>query len=102
MNKYQEHYHMLRALFENISMFLTDDEGNKLFKEENVFKSFDILKELVEKETPMKVNRETDYYDDENSEDYYTYEYCPNCHMDYDLYEYLKYCPNCGQRLEWE
>lgn len=85
MNKYQEHYHMLRALFENISMFLTDDEGDKLFKEENVFKSFDVLKELVEKETPKKVNRKTDYYD-ENSEDYYIYEYCPNC----------------GQRLEWE
>lgn len=100
MNKYQEHYHMLRALFENISMFLTDDEGDKLFNEENVFKSFDVLKELVEKETPKKVKHMTDYY--EELDDYYTYEYCPNCHMDYDLYEYLKYCPNCGQRLEWE
>jgi PHP family Zn ribbon phosphoesterase len=96
MNKYQKHYNMLKTLFENISMFITNDKGDKLFIEENVFKSFDVLKELVEKETPKKVNYET-YY-----EEYYTYEYCPNCHMDYDLYEYLKYCPNCGQRLKWK
>lgn len=71
-----------------------------LFEIETLEYYFDVLKELVEKETPKKIKHMTDYY--EELDDYYTYEYCPNCHMDYDLYEYLRYCPNCGQRLEWK
>lgn len=96
MNKYQKALKTFGNVPFMIGHFRVFEKSD-----EDVEKDYKLLQELVEKETPKKVNRKTDYYD-ENSEDCYTYEYCPNCHMDYDLYEYLKYCPNCGQRLEWE
>ena len=54
-----------------------------------------ILKELVDKETPMLV---TDIHVDEF--------YCPNCHGEIthsksDVENRPKYCECCGQKLDW-
>ena len=55
---------------------------------------FETLKELVNKETSMKV---TDIHVDEF--------YCPKCHSEisHDKYnsEHPKYCEECGQKLDW-
>lgn len=58
-------------------------------------KATEILQELVDKETPMKV---TEIYTDEY--------YCPNCGNETLRFKYHaeythKYCLNCGQKLDW-
>lgn len=54
--------------------------------------SVNYLIELIERDTPMKVD----------SPNYYGFGYykCPKC-MDIVIEERFNYCPHCGQRLDW-
>lgn len=69
-----------------------------------------ILQELVDKETPMKVNKQANkekvYLNDVS----YVYEdvvlgECPNCetylHEENEYGDAINYCPICGQKLDW-
>ena len=49
------------------------------------------LIELVEKDTPKKVEISTLAY----------YQLCPNCKTELNKYFENKYCKECGQRLDW-
>lgn len=53
-------------------------------------KADEILQELVDKETPMKV---TNIHVDEW--------YCPNCFQEIGTSSHYKRCPECGQKLDW-
>lgn len=67
----------------------------------DVLKSQQVLKELIEKQTPKKPNLEGDGYDDKGQLMYDTW-ICPNCEEHYELdYEEYDYCPHCGQRIDW-
>ena len=63
--------------------------------------NINILKELRNKETPMKVIYENDLVDENVIVN--TWAYCPTCkeEIPFELWENLNYCPNCGQRLDW-
>ena len=55
----------------------------------------DILKELVDKETPKKVIIKK--YGDFNIGDYY----CPHCNQQINEEFEPKYCKDCGKALDW-
>ena len=80
MNKYQEALDNLKSL--------------EVFPEENIyvadFGEVDILQELVDKETPMKVIKHLN--------NFYR---CENCDELFQNFHYQNYCPNCGQKLDW-
>ena len=92
-NKYQEAFKRLKNDIER---------GNCDY---NVEPYLNILQELVDKETPMKViekyaHKERDYL----NECSFVYTEviignCPNCWE--DINENYTYCPNCGQKLDW-
>ena len=91
MNKYQEALKRLRT-----NEYLTSREQRQYYN---------LLQELVNKETPMKPNdvyetKERVYY----NEDSFKYEKilngnCPRCNK--ELNEFYDYCIQCGQRLDW-
>lgn len=60
-----------------------------------------ILKELVDKATPMKVDLSTERKEDYTGEDWYYQRYydCPKCNE--EIERYVDYCPYCGQKLDW-
>lgn len=69
-----------------------DPIGKKIaYKEE-----FDILRKLVDRDTPKKVEIGTSKQ--------FKFPICPNCKV--ELNEYYKYankfCKECGQRIMWE
>ena len=63
---------------------------------------FQLLQELVNKETPKYVNYEYDGYADGCP--VYDTAHCPECgrYFDLDCEEKSNYCPDCGQKLNWE
>lgn len=63
---------------------------------------FELLRELVNKETPRYVDYEYDGYADGCP--VYDIARCPECgrYFDLDCEEKCNYCPDCGQRLDWE
>lgn len=70
----------------------------------------DILQELIDKETPMKVNKITNKEKVYFSDVAFVYSYvtlgkCPNCetylHEENEYGDIINYCPYCGQRLDW-
>ena len=80
-NKYQEALKRLRT-----NEYLTSREQREYYN---------LLQELVDKETPMLV---TDIHVDEF--------YCPKCHAEIthsksDIENRPKYCEYCGQKLDW-
>lgn len=91
MNKYQKALGSLWSVFKYEPIEKIDEE-----RKENL-KFLDTLKELVEKATPMKVEKQENLYDVSD-----TWICCPNCgkrfEIDYDTYTY---CPDCGQALDW-
>ncbi len=85
---------------------------------EEDYKQFEILKELVERATPVKPFKEQmlDTYDSDNGSHTFEYENvkCDKCNAllttENDRYDCwinptklkeLKFCPNCGQALDW-
>lgn len=98
-NKYQEAlYSILKG---NPKVNLTTSD---------IHKDIRLLHELVNKETPMKVNKQANkekvYLNDVS----YVYEdvvlgECPNCETYlHEVNEYgdtINYCPICGQKLDW-
>lgn len=64
-------------------------------KQDEFGRNKDLLQELVDKATPMKIKEEWVGGEDD---DYVKY-LCPKCHI--DLYMNEKYCDNCGQKLDW-
>jgi predicted RNA-binding Zn-ribbon protein involved in translation (DUF1610 family) len=88
-NKYQEVFKRLKNDIER---------GNCDY---NVEPYLNVIQELVDKETPMKVIYENDLVDENVIVN--TWVYCPTCkeEIPYELWENLNYCPNCGQHLDW-
>lgn len=63
--------------------------GKKIaYKEE-----FDILRKLVERDTPKKVGIGTSKH--------FKFPICPNCKYELNEYDRDKHCKECGQRLDW-
>lgn len=59
-------------------------------------RDYKILKELVDKETPMKVNMEDYHLEDEYEYPIYN---CAKCGK--HLNDEDSYCRHCGQKLDW-
>lgn len=89
MSKYQEALNKL------------DNIGEKDLYNERYVEWVNVLKELVEKETPMKpkIEQQHDYV-----ECHYVCSYeiclCPKCGVKISYAD--EYCSRCGQKLNWE
>lgn len=102
MNKYQEN---LEAL-DNARLTINGLCGRWLPREvlDNLeeygdyeiynYVKYSVFKELVDKETPMKVKMKK--FD---NEEYGVY--CPKCNSGLSFHWKMKYCPSCGQHLDW-
>ena len=96
MNKYEEALDNIGSLY----MYDEDGEADCMLSESFMKDDYDILKELVEKETPKKPYYEGDGYSD--GELVYDTWICPNCGKSYEVdYEEYERCPHCGQKIEW-
>ncbi len=70
----------------------SDDEFGESKTSSNLDEELNLLEELVDKETPMKVCGD--------GEDHM----CPKCNEYFCICEVqnkINYCPNCGQKLDW-
>ena len=85
MKKYQEALKRLRT-----NEYLTSREQRKYYN---------LLQELVEKETPMKPKSKL--YGITGEGETFMYHYCPICGFYSVEKDYANYCPNCGQKLDW-
>lgn len=56
--------------------------------------SLKVIKELVDKETPIKVIKAAPYGTTRASR-------CPICYKRYSRAHKKEYCPDCGQKLDW-
>ena len=83
MNKYQEAF---ESISDNNYQYGTDEQ-------------WELLKELVDKETPEKP-----FHDAVETEDGEEVEIrvCPNCSETVNFIVNFPYCPYCGQKLLWE
>ncbi len=83
------------------TVIFTDDEIGKS-KYSYVDFELELLKELVDKEAPIKPTE--NHYEEEGQEPYIKYT-CPRCeklkNKKYSLCSLDKYCPICGQHLDW-
>lgn len=102
MNKYQKAIEVIDTLL-HLMCGEEREDGYKPTMEE-MSKSMDLLKELVDKETPKKPEikeliRKDNYRDERNIPRYDWW--CPNCYLEHMSGNDLKYCPSCGQALDW-
>ena len=91
MNKYQE-------AFNNIMHFVgaEKDCAGIFFEYDNeIYDAMDVLQELVDKVTPIKVIKAAPYGTTRASK-------CPICNKRYSRAHKKEYCPNCGQKFDWE
>lgn len=58
---------------------------------------YSVFKELVDKETPMKVNEFITEQDPFNPKDTWEFPICPNCKD--EVGSACKYCYHCGQKI---
>lgn len=82
MNEYQEVYERLTS------------EDYKYKDIESVYKDLEVLKPLVDKATPKKVEKNIEGAS-----------YCPNCKVvvaNKNIINDLNYCHYCGQAISWE
>ena len=94
MNKYQEAYLKLLSTFNGMQLGINNH--NTL----EITQSFNIIKELVDKEIPKKPKIDRLYYNCHNGEcDKAFIYYCPVCNI--GSVEDMNYCPECGQALDW-
>lgn len=99
MNKYLGAYEFIKLCVR--SWEHSTDELDRPVMNTQKQDNMNILKELVDKETPKKPDYEGDGYDDNGQMIYDTW-ICPNCGKRYEVdYDDYDYCPNCGQRLKW-
>lgn len=93
MNKYQEALDNIGSLY----MYDEDGEADCMLSESFMKDDYDILKELVEKETPKKpiYKRDNNRYVCGNCEERFPY-----TRDGIDQYMY-HYCPYCGQKADW-
>ena len=105
MNKYQKAYEILLEVWQGDK---TEEEGFPDYDDIN--EALYEIDELVNKETPMKVNKQTNKEKSYLTDVSYVYEdvvlgKCPNCetylHEENEYGEIIDYCPYCGQRLDW-
>jgi len=88
-------------VFGNIRFTISNYSHLEIVNQNEAKTAFNVLKELVERDTPMKVEHR---YKLGKIIDYY----CPNCSVyicfSDSVSEPVKYqhCPECGQRLGWE
>ena len=89
MNKYQEALYIITDWFHSY-----ENEKGVIVHERHITPKYEkaktTLQELVEKETPKKVEY---YYCDDG------YGSCPKCH--WVLEHERSYCEVCGQKLDW-
>ena len=92
MNKFQTAYDKIEYFVYNVEKYGEFDDFNKLLKDFEVSKDFNILMELVDKTIPKKPDNFTEKY-------LINIRYCHEC------FELLptknKYCHECGQPLDW-
>ena len=98
MNKYQQALDSLKEKVENIS-------GLGIESDNEFYDWIETLQELVEKETPKKVEKGEEHYMPESYELDYVECYCPTCgelyYVGEDELKNINYCIKCGQRLDW-
>ena len=107
MNKYQE---ALNKIVRSCCPYCYDDNGcqNCEIKQtcNATAKSWvDTLQELVDKETPMKVDKNTkgSFPNYDKDDTYHTTYKCPkcNCTIHLDWHEQRNFCPECAVKLDW-
>ena len=90
MNKYQEAHGCLWSLFKYEPIEMIDEERKEYLK------CLDTLKELVEKASPMKVEKQENLYYVNDTW------MCPTCGKMFEIGDdTYTYCPDCGQKLDW-
>ena len=79
-----------------------ETKTSKLYLSEELKRLTEENERLKERDTPRKVERYADGYDEEGNE-VYDMAVCPNCHREFevDYDEHAAYCPTCGQKLDW-
>ena len=85
MSKYQEALKRLKT-----NEYLTSREQRQYYN---------LLQELVNKETPKKPKSKL--YGITGEGETFMYHYCPICGFYSVEKDYANYCPNCGQKLDW-
>ena len=65
------------------------------------YESVNLLQELIDKETPMKVINEMYEYPVTNRTKMVKGFECPNCHQRLHTRYKRPYCAECGQKLDW-
>lgn len=92
MNKYQEALDNIGSLY----MHDEDGEADCILSESFMKDDYDILKELVEKATPIKFVKSYSKYSKESW-------LCPSCRrkLKKEWQHNNNYCPKCGQKIEW-
>lgn len=103
MNKYQEALEEIINEYQYAYKWYCQFEGISEKKAKELFENFSnkkigLLKELLNKETPMLVD--LNYYTYGGIQSNILYFYCPNC-LHSKVKDKSKYCPNCGQKLDW-
>ena len=102
MNKYQEALNNIIETYQELERRV----GNNSDKVKD-FDDIAILQELVDKETPMKVDKKDNkkIKCDKFLITLVTYYKCPNekceLHNNYKILVDEKRCPECGQKLDW-
>lgn len=106
MNKYQKALRNLALLAQtnpiiSKSAFQEEKMSNMINNFIKVTDSLVIIKELVDKSAPMKVDLSTKRLEDYTGEDCYFRPYydCPKCEE--EIEKDVIYCPYCGQALDW-
>lgn len=90
MNEYQE---ALRRIAFNYGLSALDGDTNEIM-DDNFNEDMKVIKELVDKETPMKPKNK------------YKIDFgvgnCGDCLKCESLVNYqMAYCPGCGQKIDW-
>lgn len=79
-----------------------ETKTSKLYLSEELKRLTEENERLKERDTPRKVERYADSYDEEGNL-IYDMAVCPECHREFeiDYDEHCDYCPDCGQKLDW-
>lgn len=98
MNKYKEAYESVYQLICELEKIKTGVDAYCVYDED-----LEVLKELVEKETPKKIQfnvPQQPFLRKKYGKNARYDGICPSCHK--SIFPGYKYCPNCGQKLRWE
>ena len=90
MNKFQE----------ALQYSIMQSNRNNWYEKNKLIESQEILKELVDKITPMKVEEKSDIGSRIFLDSSLDNAKCPNCHE--NVNGHCEYCGHCGQKLRWK